>query len=81
MKYEELRNKIENLEDLLTLPLTFYDDIYLAIQNFGHQTFVEYPVKCWQTSGYTGEPKKFYFSKNDVDEIAKEGLLKSWPIP
>lgn len=68
--YKNKIYKIKDLEDLSDLPLTFYEDIYSTIRNFGQQTFVENPVKCWHTSGYSGEPKKFYFSQSDVDAIA-----------
>ncbi|MEM7825904.1 MAG: hypothetical protein QW412_03545 [Candidatus Aenigmatarchaeota archaeon] len=70
--YKNKLKEVKELEDLQKLPLTFYDDIVSTISTFGlEKTLLEPPLKCWQTSGYTSNSKKFYFSKKDVDSIAE----------
>ncbi|MEM2940251.1 MAG: hypothetical protein QW304_01675 [Thermoproteota archaeon] len=68
--YQGRVKKINSLEELNALPLTPYDVIYDCIKRFGlEKVLLAKPVKYWQTSGYTGEPKKFYYGQKDLDEI------------
>lgn len=68
--YEGRVKKINSLEELNTLPLNPYDVIYDCIKRFGlEKVLLAKPVKYWQTSGYTGEPKRFYYGQKDLDEI------------
>lgn len=64
--------EIDGIDKLNELPLTFWRDIYASYEAHGVEgTLLQKPYTYWQTSGYTGEPKRFYFSKGDVDAYAR----------
>jgi phenylacetate-coenzyme A ligase PaaK-like adenylate-forming protein len=58
---------VDSIERLNELPLTFWRDISAFYDSVGVEgTLLQKPHTYWQTSGYTGEPKRFYFSRGDV---------------
>jgi phenylacetate-coenzyme A ligase PaaK-like adenylate-forming protein len=72
--YRNRIKKIKKVEELCTLPLTFWDDIYSAFTTYGLESILLEPwEKWWQTSGHTGASKKFYYSRGDLEEIIKVG--------
>jgi len=63
-------SKISGIGELNELPLLFYDRIFGAIKQQGlDAVLLAKPAQYWQTSGYTGEPKRFYYSTADVDHL------------
>lgn len=72
--YRKKISKINDIENLSKLPLTFYEDINSSINAYGlENVLLESPVKCFQTSGYSGAPKKFYYAKKDLENTIKIG--------
>jgi phenylacetate-coenzyme A ligase PaaK-like adenylate-forming protein len=62
---------VDGIEELNELPLTFWRDICASYDSHGIEgSLLQKPHTYWQTSGYTGEPKRFYFSRGDVDFYA-----------
>jgi hypothetical protein len=63
---------IESLEGLNSLPVTFFNSISESIKKNGlDKVLITKYAKYWQTSGYTGEPKRFYYSEGDVAWITR----------
>jgi phenylacetate-coenzyme A ligase PaaK-like adenylate-forming protein len=59
---------VAELEDLSSLPLTSYENIAQVIDDVGaEQAFLVPYATYWQTSGYTGRPKRMYFSAGDIE--------------
>ncbi len=64
------RFTISGISELRELPLLFYDRVYGSIKQHGlEKTLLAKPPLFWQTSGYTGEPKRFYYSAADVEHL------------
>jgi phenylacetate-coenzyme A ligase PaaK-like adenylate-forming protein len=58
------------LEQLADLPLTVWKDVEDAVEKDGlENVLLARPVKFWQTSGYSGRPKKVHFSEKDIDRM------------
>lgn len=71
--YKDRIKTVRSLEELDELPVLFYSNIHGAISRHGLRNVLmsEY-AKYWQTSGYTGEPKRFYYSQGDVARITRD---------
>jgi phenylacetate-coenzyme A ligase PaaK-like adenylate-forming protein len=60
--------KASSLEHLADLPMTVWKDVEDAVEKDGlENVLLAKPLKFWQTSGYSGEPKKIYYSERDID--------------
>ncbi len=69
--YEGRIIEIDTVERLNELPLTFWHDFRASYDSRGVEgSLLQRPHTYWQTSGYTGMPKRFYFSRGDVDHYA-----------
>ncbi len=63
---------IASLEELNTLPVVFSNKVSESIRANGlDRVLITKYAKYWQTSGYTGEPKRFYYSEGDITWITK----------
>lgn len=63
-------HKISCMDQLSELPLMFYDQVFNSIKQHGlEKTLLAKHAIYWQTSGYTGEPKRFYYSAADVEHL------------
>jgi phenylacetate-coenzyme A ligase PaaK-like adenylate-forming protein len=72
--YKNKIKKIDDINKLNELALTSWDDIHTNIKKFGlENVLLAEPAKYWQTSGHTGESKKFYYSEEDLEKIIKIG--------
>lgn len=60
---------VESLDGLGRLPMTGWDDIERTIDASGRPPLLARPAKYWQTSGYSGTPKRIYFGPRDLDAI------------
>lgn len=60
---------ITEIASLGDLPITTWADIERAFEEHGLEaSLLTPPSGHWETSGYTGEPKKFYYSEADIEE-------------
>jgi phenylacetate-coenzyme A ligase PaaK-like adenylate-forming protein len=58
------------LEQLAELPMTVWKDVEDAVEKDGlENVLLAKPVKFWQTSGYSGRPKKVFFGEKDIDSM------------
>jgi phenylacetate-coenzyme A ligase PaaK-like adenylate-forming protein len=72
--YKNRIKKIDDINKLNELPLTPFEYINKCIKEFGLENVLLVPHELyWQTSGHTGESKKFYYSKKDLEEITNMG--------
>jgi phenylacetate-coenzyme A ligase PaaK-like adenylate-forming protein len=70
--YEGRISNVDSPDRLNELPLTCWRDICASYESHGVEgSLLREPCTYWQTSGYTGEPKRFYYSKADVDRYAR----------
>jgi phenylacetate-coenzyme A ligase PaaK-like adenylate-forming protein len=70
--YSGRLHPVAAMEDLSSLPLTFYESIAQVIDEVGtERAFLTPHTTCWQTSGYTGEPKRMYFGTGDVERCTQ----------
>lgn len=59
---------VETLEGLSGLPMTCWRDVEQAIEREGFDhVYMSKPVKFWQTSGYSGKPKKIFYGGRDIE--------------
>ncbi len=62
--------KAETLEQLADLPMTVWKDVEDAVEKDGlENVLLAKPVKFWQTSGYSGMPKKVYCGEKDIESM------------
>ncbi|HEY3273960.1 MAG TPA: hypothetical protein VGJ92_09370 [Methanocella sp.] len=60
--------KASALEHLADLPMTVWKDVEDAVEKDGlENVLLAKPLKFWQTSGYSGKPKKIYYSERDIE--------------
>jgi phenylacetate-coenzyme A ligase PaaK-like adenylate-forming protein len=60
--------KAADLEQLADLPITMWKDVEDAVEKDGlDNVLLAKPVKFWQTSGYSGKPKKVWFGEKDIE--------------
>ena len=72
--YKGRIKKISSIEDLNELPITPYEFIHQCLKEHGlEKVLLKKPTKYWQTSGHSGEPKKFYYGIEDVEKMMDEG--------
>lgn len=63
-------SQADSIERLKDLPMTGWDDIGRAYTKDGlDRALLSKPVKYWQTSGYSGDPKRMYFGARDLEAI------------
>ncbi len=61
-------NGTETIEQLGHLPMTPWSDIEQAIERDGFdKVYMSKPAKFWQTSGYSGKPKKIFYGERDIE--------------
>jgi phenylacetate-coenzyme A ligase PaaK-like adenylate-forming protein len=73
--YKNRIKKIDDINKLNDLPVTTFEHIHKCIKQFGLENVLLAPYELyWQTSGHTGEPKKFYYSKKDLEDIKNIGF-------
>jgi phenylacetate-coenzyme A ligase PaaK-like adenylate-forming protein len=62
--------KVETLGQLADLPMTVWKDVEDAVEKGGlENALLAKPVKFWQTSGYSGMPKKVYCGEKDIESM------------
>ncbi|OPY31330.1 MAG: GH3 auxin-responsive promoter [Methanomassiliicoccales archaeon PtaU1.Bin124] len=62
-----------SLDDLASIPLTFYEDIAKCIESEGLEKVLLGKVEqSFRTSGSTGSPKSFFYGINDIERISSE---------
>jgi phenylacetate-coenzyme A ligase PaaK-like adenylate-forming protein len=74
--YKERIRPISCLEDLSDIPLTSYLMMDQAIEKNGLDAcLLRAPDHTFQTSGSTGNPKRMFYSRADVDRVARDFVL------
>jgi phenylacetate-coenzyme A ligase PaaK-like adenylate-forming protein len=76
--YSDRIRQLSSLEELSSLPLTSYEFILERTELEGLDKVLLAPIaQCFHTSGSTGEPKRFYYGKEDIHSIAFEYAMMS----
>ncbi len=71
--YKGRVHRIDDLDKLGELPLTSYETVAGSVEEKGLKSVVLDDVeRFYHTSGSTGEPKRIYYSRQDLLEIALE---------
>lgn len=73
--------QLNSIEELNSAPLTSWDTISSCIDARGiDNVLLKKPVIFWETSGYTGNSKRFYYDDTDLEWITRSIISSSYVL-